>query len=85
MTHVNRKKNKEHHSSPSSTRVKLQPTAIANGNVPKGEFRRKKNKKVLHALDKAFLDKLDAFLRKNFGNLRFLHLSIHREAIKSLS
>lgn len=45
----------------SSTRVKLQPTAIANGNVPKGEFRRKKNKKVLHALDKAFLDKLDAF------------------------
>lgn len=63
----------------------MQPTAIANGNAPNGEFRRKKNKKVLHALDKAFLDKLDAFLRKNFGNLRFLHLSIHRKTIKSLS
>ena len=61
------------HSTPSSVRIKLQPNSTAHKRERNSGW---KQDEAFYALNKQVLKQLEACLRKNFNDPRFLHLPI---------
>ena len=79
------KNNKEYSSQTSYTRVELQLTAVAYQQYTLQGMQYEKHDEALCALDKRTPRYLNTYLRKSFSDPRFLHLPIHRKALKSLT